>query len=180
MAIDKEEHARRAMIDGQIEDIEQVAKVARHVKERLEKKLECTLKNVCVAAAGRALKTQKAFCEMEFDKAQRIDEEIIGRLEAGAIERAEEAFAQEMDQAGRQFFLVGYTVTQYLLDNYPISDLLDHQGKRVSADVIATFLPSEVVESLYTTMNKLDLEVASLTLEPKAPINAAIPENIRQ
>lgn len=179
LAIDKEEHARRAMIDGQIEDIEQVAKVARHVKERLEKKLECTLKNVCVAAAGRALKTQKAFCEMEFDKAQRIDEEIIGRLEAGAIERAEEAFAQEMDQAGRQFFLVGYTVTQYLLDNYPISDLLDHQGKRVSADVIATFLPSEVVESLYTTMNKVDLEVASLTLEPIAAINAAIPENIR-
>ena len=179
LAIDEEEHVRRAMIDGQIEDIEQVAKVARHVKERLEKKLECNLTNVCVAAAGRALKTQKAFCEMEFDKPQRVDEEIIGRLEAGAIERAEEAFAQEMDQEERQFFLVGYTVTQYLLDNYPISDLLDHQGKKVSADVIATFLPSEVVESLYTTMSKVGLEVASLTLEPIAAINAAIPENIR-
>lgn len=116
---------------------------------------------------------------MEFDKPQRVDEEIIGRLEAGAIERAEEAFAQEMDQEERQFFLVGYTVTQYLLDNYPISDLLDHQGKKVSADVIATFLPSEVVESLYTTMSKVGLEVASLTLEPIAAINAAIPENIR-
>lgn len=179
LAIEKEEHARRAMIDGQIEDIEQVAKVARHVKERLEQKLDCTLTNVCVAAAGRALKTQKAFCELEFEKPQRVDEEIIGRLEAGAIERAEEAFAQETDQEGRQFFLVGYTVIQYLLDNYPISDLLDHQGKRVSADVIATFLPSEVVESLYTTMSKVDLEVASLTLEPIAAINAAIPENIR-
>ena len=128
LAIEKEEHARRAMIDGQIEDIEQVAKVARHVKERLEQKLDCTLTNVCVAAAGRALKTQKAFCEMEFEKPQRVDEEIIGRLEAGAIERAEEAFAQETDQEGRQFFLVGYTVIQYLLDNYPISDLLDHQA----------------------------------------------------
>lgn len=179
LAIEKEEHARRAMIDGQIEDIEQVAKVARRVKERLENKLECSLTNVCVAAAGRALKTQKAFCEMEFDKPQRVDEETIGRLEAGAIEKAEEAFSQEMDQEGRQFFLVGYTVTQYLLDNYPISDLLDHQGQRVCADVIATFLPSEVVESLYTTMSKVGLEVASLTLEPIAAINAAIPENIR-
>ncbi len=46
-------------------------------------------------------------------------------------------------------------------------------------DLIATFLPSEVVESLYTTMNKIGLEVASLTLEPIAAINAAIPENIR-
>lgn len=179
LAIEKEEHSRRAMIDGQIEDIEQVAKVARRVKERLENKLGCTLSKVCVAAAGRALKTQKAFCEMEFDKPQRVDEEMIGRLEAGALEKAEEAFAQEMDQSGKQFFLVGYTVTQYLLDNYPISDLRDHQGQRVSADVIATFLPSEVVESLYTTMGKIDLEVASLTLEPIAAINAAIPVNIR-
>lgn len=179
LAIEKEEHSRRAMIDGQIEDIEQVAKVARHVKERLEEKLECALTNVCVAAAGRALKTQKAFCELELDKPQHVDEELIGRLEAGAIEKAEEAFSQEMDQSGKQFFLVGYSVTQYLLDNYPISDLLDHQGQRISADVIATFLPSEVVESLYTTMSKIGLEVASLTLEPIAAINAAIPENIR-
>ena len=116
---------------------------------------------------------------MEFDKPQHVDEEMIGRLEAGALEKAEEAFAAEMDQSGKQFFLVGYTVTQYLLDNYPISDLRDHQGQRVSADVIATFLPSEVVESLYTTMSKADLEVASLTLEPIAAINAAIPVNIR-
>ena len=36
-----------------------------------------------------------------------------------------------------------------------------------------------MVESLYTTMNKIGLEVASLTLEPIAAINAAIPENIR-
>ena len=104
LAIEKEEHSRRAMIDGQIEDIEQVAKVARHGKERLESKLGCTLSKVCVAAAGRALKTQKAFCELEFDKPQHVDEEIIGRLEAGALEKAEEAFAEEMDQSGKQFF----------------------------------------------------------------------------
>ena len=46
-------------------------------------------------------------------------------------------------------------------------------------DLIATFLPSEVVESLYTTMNKIGLEVVSITLEPIAAINAAIPENLR-
>ena len=40
LAIEKEEHSRRAMIDGQIEDIEQVAKVARHVKERLERQFK--------------------------------------------------------------------------------------------------------------------------------------------
>ena len=53
LAIEKEEHGRRAMLDGQIEDIDQVAKVARRVTERMEAKLGCRLSRVCVAA-GRA------------------------------------------------------------------------------------------------------------------------------
>ena len=38
--------------------------------------------------------------------------------------------------------------------------------------MVATFLPSEVVESLYTVMEAAGLEVASLTLEPIAALNA--------
>jgi cell division protein FtsA len=179
-AIVKEEHAQRSMIDGQIEDIEQVAKVARSVKSRLEDKLGYRLKKVCVAAAGRALKTQRASFTMEFPQTQRLDAEIISRLEAGAIGEAEAAFhsGQEDDNA-RQFYLVGYTAVQYYLDNYPISSLLDHQGRHIKVDIIATFLPSEVVESLYSAMAKTGLEVASLTLEPIAAINAVIPKKLR-
>lgn len=177
LAIEKEVHSQRAMIDGQIENIEQVAKVAMAVKKRLESRVGCTLSRVCVAAAGRALKTQRAFYELEFSEVQHITEETICRLEAGAIEKAEEEFKD--DEEGRRFYLVGYSVTQYQLDHYPMSDLKDHQGQSVRADVIATFLPSEVVESLYTTMNKIGLEVEILTLEPIAAINAAIPKNIR-
>ena len=35
LAIEKEEHGKRAMLDGQIEDIAQVAKVARRVTDRM-------------------------------------------------------------------------------------------------------------------------------------------------
>ena len=59
LAIEREEHSKRAMLDGQIEDISQVAKVARHVTDRLEERLDCALERVCVAAAGRALRTEK-------------------------------------------------------------------------------------------------------------------------
>ena len=45
--------------------------------------------------------------------------------------------------------------------------------------MVATFLPSEVVDSLYAVMVEAGLEVASLTLEPIAALNAAIPEDIR-
>lgn len=181
IAVEREEHAQRAMIDGQIENIEKVSGLAGKVKKRLEAKTRIKLSRVCVAAAGRALRTKRADYEMELPGTQLIDDEIISRLEAGAITRAEEAFdaENESSEEDRRFYLVGYTVCQYFLDKYTISNLKDHRGRQIKVDLIATFLPSEVVESLYTTMNKIGLEVASLTLEPIAAINAAIPENIR-
>ena len=181
IAIEREEHTERAMIDGQIENIEKVAMLADRVKKRLESKLDVTLERVCLAAAGRALRTRRADFELELSGAQMIDDEIISRLEAGAISKAEEAFDAENEADGdmRRYYLVGYTVCQYYLDQYMMSSLKDHRGRQVKVDLIATFLPSEVVESLYTTMNKIGLEVASLTLEPIAAINAAIPENLR-
>ena len=149
-AIEREEHSTRSMIDGQIEDIERVSKVVTSVKEKLEAKLGVALTNVCVAAAGRALKTQKASYEILFPSVSNIDDEIISRREAGAISSAEEEFAKENCENEKQFYLVGYTVSQYYLDGYPISSLKEHHGKRITVDLIATFLPSEVVESLYT------------------------------
>lgn len=179
-AVESAEHTKRAMIDGQIENIEQVSQVARTVKERLEKRLGYPLKQVCVAAAGRALKTQKASYEITLDETKPIDQELICTLEAGAIEAAERQFDPANDPDNQQFFyLVGYSVIEYTLDNYPISSLLDHKGKRIGVEVIATFLPREVVDSLYTTMHKIGLDVASLTLEPIAAMNATIPQQLR-
>ena len=180
-AIEREEHAERAMIDGQIENIEKVSALADKVKKRLEAKVRTKLTRVCVAAAGRALRTRRADFELNLPGTQLIDDEIISRLEAGAIGKAEEAFDAENEALNdtRRFYLVGYTVCQYYLDQYTMSNLKDHRGQHVKVDLIATFLPSEVVESLYTTMNKIGLEVASITLEPIAAINAAIPENLR-
>ena len=181
LAIEREEHTERAMVDGQIENIEKVSLLADKVKKRLESRLDIQLRRVCVAAAGRALRTRRSDFEMELPGPQLIDNEVISRLEAGAISRAEEAFNAENEAQGesRRFYLAGYTVCQYYLDQYAMSSLMDHRGRRVKVDLIATFLPSEVVESLYTTMNKIGLEVASITLEPIAAINAAIPENLR-
>lgn len=177
-AVESQEHEKRAMIDGQIEDIEQVSRVAHSVKERLEKRLGHALKHVCVAAAGRALRTQKATFELELPDGKPIGQELICRLEAGAIEAAERQFEPGAGD-DHVFYLVGYSVVEYRLDDYPISSLLEHRGKRIAVDVIATFLPREVVDSLYTAMHKIGLEVASLTLEPIAAMNAAIPEKLR-
>ena len=181
LAVEKAEHTGRAMVDGQIENIDKVAALAGEVKKRLEKQLDVELKRVSIAAAGRALRTQRVTYEIELPDVQLVTEETVSRLEAGAISAAEAEFSgeNEEEQTHRRFYLVGYSVCQYYLDDYMMSSLKDHHGKHIRADIIATFLPGEVVESLYTTMHKIGLEVASITLEPIAAINAAIPESLR-
>lgn len=172
------EHGKRAMMDGQIDDIKQVGALARSVTQRLESRLGVRLERVCVAAAGRALRTQKGSFALELPEEQSIEAEQISALEAGAVSAAEEALQADGD-ARRQMFLVGYTVAQYRLDNYPMNNLQFHTGRKLEADVVATFLPGEVVESLYAAMREAGLQVASMTLEPIAAMNAAIPAELR-
>ena len=58
LALEKQPHARRAMLDGQIEDIDQVAGAVSLVTHRLEEASGRRLTRACVAAAGRALRTE--------------------------------------------------------------------------------------------------------------------------
>ena len=176
--IEMAEHGSRAMLDGQIDNIHQVGALARTVTDRLEERLGVRLERVCVAAAGRALRTQSGSFAIDISDEKSISAETISRLEAGALSAAEEALQME-DEVRRQFFMVGYTVAQYRLDNYPLASLLDHNGQKAEADVVATFLPGEVVESLYAAMRTAGLQVSSLTLEPIAAMNAAIPVELR-
>lgn len=172
------EHSKRAMIDGQIDNIQQVAGLAQTVTHRLEERLGVRLERVCVAAAGRALRTERGSFSLALTGGKSIDAEQISRLEAGAVSEAEQAL-QAQEETKQQFFLVGYTVSQYRLDGYPLTALLDHSGSVAEVDIVATFLPGEVVESLYAAMRSAGLQVASMTLEPIAAMNAAIPSELR-
>ena len=178
LAVESAEYSKRTMLDGQIDDIAGVASLARTVTDRLCHKLEVDLKRVCVAAAGRALRTQRGTFSAELTDDRAISASDISEMEAGAVSAAEEALRAQ-DDAPQQFYLVGYTVSQYRLDNYPLNTLLGHSGKHAETDVVATFLPGEVVDSLYTAMQQAQLQVASMTLEPIAAMNAAIPAELR-
>jgi len=174
------EHKSRSMLDGQIHDIEGVALVVREVRERLERKLGMSLSKVAIAAAGRVLKTCQVHVERECDPTNEIDHELISSLELEGIQRAQSVFDDEISKEEKtQFYCVGYSVVNYYLDDYVISDLAGHRGKKVGADILATFLPHAVIDSMYTVMRRVGLEVVSLTLEPIAAINVAIPKDLR-
>lgn len=172
------EHATRAMLDGQIHDIGRVGNTIREVKERLELKLDKKLDKVCIAAAGRVLKTIQVHTDMEFVTEHVISSEDIQTLNSKATEEAYKQFLKENDSDSR-FYCVGSSVVRYYMNDYPMSNLLDHKAKKISEDVIATFLPDDVVDGLYKAVEHAGLSVASLTLEPIAAIELAIPEKFR-
>jgi cell division protein FtsA len=174
------EHKNRAMMDGQIHDIEQVAETAAGVKGKLESRLGVKLKKVAIAAAGRVLKTCQVKVEKNLEQGREIDSEFVSSLEIEGIQRAQMILDEETAAEDKtQFYCVGYSVINYYLNGYVISKLTGHKGKNVGADVLATFLPLIVVDSLYTVMSKIGLEVSSLTLEPIAAINVTIPADLR-
>lgn len=170
------EHEERAMVDGQIHDVSLVASAVSNVKKQLENKLNVKLENVAIAAAGRFLRTIVTKSELKVEADKEIDKDAIRSLELTAVKTAEEKIN---NQTEGKLYCVGYSVKSYYLNGYIIANLLAHKGENIAAEVIATFLPRSVVDSLYSVMDKVGLQVSSLTLEPIAAMEAAIPKNLR-
>ena len=172
------EHETRAMLDGQIHDIGRVAKTIEAVKQQLEEQIGAPLTEVCIAAAGRVLKTVTTTVEYEYDEETVVTREDIHTLDLLGIEKASGILKEENDTKFK-FYCVGYSVVKYYLNEDIFSNLEGHKAERISEDIIVTFLPEDVVDGLYSACNLAGLEVANMTLEPIAAINVAIPEAFR-
>ena len=170
------EHEERAMIDGQIHDIQLVASGVKKVKKELEDSLNISLTKVAIAAAGRFLRTTEIKSEIEVEGDKEIDREAIRSLELTAVKMAEDEVS---GSSQGKLYCVGYSVKNYYLNGYIITNLNSHKGEKIAVEIIATFLPRSVIDSLYAVMSKAGLEVVSLTLEPIAAMEAAVPRNMR-
>ena len=178
VATDRQEHRTRAMLDGQIHDVPQVAAVIRQVKDRLEKKVGSTLRSAAVAAAGRALYTMTATAEKDFHgvitTAQERDLDFAGVQTA----QAKLAASHTVDDP-THYYCVGYSTIRYELDGSPLKSLVGQRGDQAKAEVIATFLPRQVIDSMQSALAACNLEMRALTLEPIAAINVLIPPTMR-
>lgn len=172
------EHETRAMLDGQIHDIGRVGNTIKAIKDDLERQLEQPLKEVCIAAAGRVLKTVTTTVEHRFVEETIVTGEDIHTLDLLGIEQAQQVLAEEND-THYKFYCVGYSVMHYYLNGEMFTNLEGHKAETISEDIIVTFLPEDVVDGLYSAVDIAGLEVVNLTLEPIAAINVAIPENFR-
>ena len=171
-------HKQRSVIDGQIEDIKEVSKVVGIVKSDLEKSLNVKLSKVCIAAAGRALKTERILLKKESDPRVPVSNDFIKAMETEALQLAQDVFSKD-SESNDLFYCVGYSVLGYALDGRNMSKMEGHRGNNVSVEIIAAFLPHTVIEGLYSCMDNNGLEVYNLTLEPIAAMDLIIPKDLR-
>lgn len=175
-----EEHKERAMVDGQIHNVLHVAEVIQHIKTALEEK-HGPLTHVSVAAAGRSLKTETGTITLDIKNRNAITDDDIHRLELAAVQEAQQKLVNDQDgKEASHYYCVGYSVLHYYIDEQEIGSLIDQQGTEVKIEVIATFLPRVVVESLIASLKRANLKLDGLTLEPIAAINALIPSTMRR
>lgn len=174
-----EMHETRSMLDGQIHDIGKVAESIQKVRQKLEEMMGLRLEEVCIAAAGRVLKTVNVRVDYDLEDEVVIDTEHLHTLELLGIEKAYESFKKRKKKEEFRMHCVGSTIVHYYLNDYLMLSLEGHKGSKISAQLIATFLPDEVIESLYAAVEQANLKVANLTLEPIAASEVAIPVNYR-
>lgn len=179
LASARTEHRQRAMYDGQVHDVDEVARVVKKVKAILEKKLDVPLKQVAVAAAGRSLRTEVAFAEHKELLPVRWEREFVLALEMEAVHQALRQL-KSSDNDSQSYHCVGYNTIARWNEGEEISSLIGQRGKVAKVSVIATFLPRTVVDGLVAVLDRVGLEMISLTLEPIAAGQAAIPMNMRR
>ncbi len=171
------EHKKRSMFDGQIHDIESVVTAVLEVKKKLEMRLNTQLEKVSIAAAGRSLKTTRYKTERELDSLVYVDKDHIKSLEIEAVQKAQKEL--ESRNEASEFYCAGYAVANYYLNGSLMTKLEGHRGNSIGVEIIATFLPKVVVDSLYFVINMSGLTVESMTLEPIAALNISIQDSYR-
>lgn len=177
IATERQEHKTRAMLDGQIHDVPQVAEVITSVKQALAKRTG-PLQHAAVAAAGRALYTMTAEAEMEINGL--ITPEQERSLDFAGVQAAQASLAASntIDDPTR-YYCVGYSTIKYTLDGNQLKTLVGQRGRSAKATVIATFLPRQVIDSMHSALQASKLDMRALTLEPIAAINVLIPPTMR-
>ncbi|MBP6408654.1 MAG: pilus assembly protein PilM [Fusobacteriaceae bacterium] len=170
------EHETRAMEDGQIHDIAKVSEIVNKLKEDMKSATGDEVTEVAVAVAGRSLLTDKGFAKKDFNPLEELSEDDIKTVELLAIQ---DSLMKLKDEASN-YHCVGYTVSEYKLDGVAIKNPLFQKGNSLETEILATFLPKVVVDSMYTTMKKIGLGIKTLTLEPIAAISVVIPEDMRK
>ncbi len=172
-------HEDRAMYDGQVHNIAAVANSIRKITSKLKERNDVEITDASIAAAGRALKTEKVTIEKRLDITKDITKDLIDSVELEAIELAQSKIRESLGDSDIEYYCVGNSVISIILDEISLDNPVGHRGRNLQVSVVATFLPRSVSDTLYKVVTDAGLQILGLTLEPIAALEIAVPKKLR-
>src|SRR5690606_27727057 len=160
-------HPQRSMRDGQVHDVPAVGRVIRQVKEHLEQAAGTSFSGAHIAAAGRALRTERGEAQQTHPRPVHFSASMLRHLEWEAVADAQANLLRRLpaDEQPKGYYCIAHNVTASRLDGDPIDLLVGQRGEAFAVQVLATFLPGAVVDSLEAALGEAGLEMLGLTLE---------------
>lgn len=169
------EHEKRAMLDGQIHNIEDVTVIVNRIKRKLEERNKIIIEKVTTALAGRSLHTEKTGARM--DKKGEITREDLAFLE---LESVRAGLSQLSPDKKKDYYCVGYSPVFFSVDNEHMKNPVQQIAKEsVEVSTLVTFLPKPVLDSMIAVLKNCSLTLEYITLEPIAALYVTIPEDMR-
>lgn len=169
------EHKKRAMLDGQIHNIEYVTEIVKEVVEEIEKKNNIKIEKATTALAGRNLITEKVDIKKE-KKGEIIQDDII-QIEMESVKKAYEII---INKNHKEYYCVGFSPVLFKIDGEEIKNPLQQFCKDTfEIQSIVTFLPRIAFNSMVSVFKNCNLKIDGITLEPIAALYVTIPEDMR-
>lgn len=172
------EHPGRAMLDGQVHHIEAASRVIAQVKQELQRLCGHPLEQAHVAVAGRSLAMSRRAGSFKTGTTEPLTRDQVLAMELQAVKEARNTLDDTRAAAGA--YCVGYNLLSQKLDGVPMLKLEGHRGELVEIEVLATFLPRLALDALQSALRSAGLSAASLTLEPIAAVQLAVPAELRR
>lgn len=179
LAVDTAEHPTRSMSAGEVRDVRAVGDLIRAQAARLSEKVGVTLTRAAVAVAGRDLRTNSGRAILALPQAEPV---TPAQAREALLEAVEDALARLPRGEGglSSHSCVGYAPTRYLVDGDAVTDPVGRHAARLEAEALATTLPRRVLDGLSAALARAGLEASTITLEPIAALQAAVPEDLRR
>ncbi len=132
-----------------------------------------------MAVAGRSLAlSRQAGSFKTGHRRSSLSRDHVLAMELQAVKEARSALNDARTAAGA--YCVGYNLLSQKLDGVPMLQLEGHRGELVELEVLATFLPRLALDALQAALRSAGLSAASLTLEPIAAVQLAVPPELRR
>ena len=176
------EHKTRAMLDGQIHEVDKVAEVIAELAGEMRSLSGREIKKAAAAAAGRSLKIVRGSARTKYPVSMVISKDELTSLQLQAVQDAQMALPKNERNTplSQQYYCVGYSIVEERLDGIKLTTLAGQKGQEAEVDVVATFLPRIIIESLQSSIELAGLELASITLEPIAVANLVLNPAMRR